>query len=75
MAISFLAMTTGRPCAECDLPFPSLAAMVRTLRQRQADRVIRRQLESVPAATLRDIGITRPEVFAGVRGDLNAVRP
>ena len=72
MTISILPATTRNSRAEAGFPFPALAAMVRTFRARQADRRTMRQLDAIPRATLKDIGITRPEVFAGVHGFLNA---
>ncbi len=70
MTIIFL--SARKPRAERDFPFPALTAMARSFRERQADRLSGRRLDAVPDATLKDIGITRPEVFAGVRGYLNA---
>ena len=64
--------TTRKPRTEPGSPVSALAAIVRTLCDRQADRRTIRQLDAVPRATLRDIGITRPEIFAGVHGRLNA---
>jgi uncharacterized protein YjiS (DUF1127 family) len=49
--------------------------MIRTLRERRADRLRRRQLDVVPADILKDIGLTRPQVFAAIPGHLNGARP
>jgi uncharacterized protein YjiS (DUF1127 family) len=46
--------------------------MVAMLRAWRAARRTMRQRDAAPRATLRDIGITRPEIFAGVHGHLNA---
>ena len=72
MTISILPATIRNPRTEAGFSLPALAAIVRTFRARQADRRTMRQLDAVPQATLKDIGITRPEVFAGVHGYLNA---
>ena len=72
VTISILPATTEKPRTGPGLSFPALAAIVRTLRAQRANRRSMRQLDAVPQATLRDIGITRPEIFAGVHGQLNA---
>jgi uncharacterized protein YjiS (DUF1127 family) len=72
VTISILPAMTRKPRNEAGFSFPALATIVRTFRARHANRRTMRQLDAVPQATLKDIGITRPEVFAGVHGYLNA---
>jgi len=67
--------TTGKLAFEPRFPFPALGAMVRAFRARQAERLTIRELDAVPQATLRDIGMTRPQVFARVHGNLSAACP
>jgi uncharacterized protein YjiS (DUF1127 family) len=55
--------------------FPGLARVIRRLRERRANRLRRRHLDVVPADILKDIGMTRPQVFAGIPGRLSAARP
>lgn len=74
MAISVLRaaarhLRAVRACALLALP-----RMARAVRRRRAARLSARRLDAVPDATLRDIGMTRAEVFAGVRGGLAAAR-
>lgn len=75
MTIDNLPATAEGPRMSPKFRFPGLARMVKAVRNRRADRLSRRHLDVVPAEILRDIGMTRPQVFAGVAGCLSAARP
>jgi len=54
--------------------FTALVRVVRPWAKRRANRWAARALDQVPDMTLRDIGMNRPQVFAGIRGRLSEDR-
>ncbi|HJQ55254.1 MAG TPA: hypothetical protein VJ890_00020 [Vineibacter sp.] len=72
---SNLLAAAERPQNGSGICLARMAKAIKTLRDRRADRLRRRQLDVVPAEILKDIGMTRPQVFAGVPGHLSAARP
>ncbi|HKU95368.1 MAG TPA: hypothetical protein VJR58_08835 [Vineibacter sp.] len=68
MSIAAAVAAPAWPRAGRSLLFLALAWVVRPRRARRINRRAARALDQVPAMTLRDIGMSRPQVFAGVRG-------
>ena len=56
------------PRASLDRAAAALGTAVKRVRERRAERLGRRQFQALPSATLKDIGMTRPQVFAGIYG-------
>jgi len=54
--------------------FTALVRVVRPWAKRRANHWAARALDQVPDMTLRDIGMNRPQVFAGIRGRIGEDR-
>jgi len=73
MSIAAAFAAPALPRAGCTLLFSALTWVTRP-RGARRDRRVARALDQVPNATLRDIGMNRPQVFAGIRGRLGEDR-
>lgn len=74
MSIAAAFAAPALPRAGRNLLFSALTWVTRPRGARRADRRAARALDLVPDTTLRDIGMNRPQVFAGIRGRLGEDR-